>query len=91
LEAKTSQLKSKEWPYAVIELYLGNRSPEATLSVATKDDERCEAEFYIGEWHLLRDNRTEATIALKVAADTCPKNFIEHIGAVAELKRLNNP
>jgi lipoprotein NlpI len=75
----------------VIELYLGSRSPEATLSAAITDDQRCEAQFYVGEWHLLREHRAEATSALEVAAGACPKTFIEYKGAVAELKRLNNP
>ena len=89
LEANAGRLKTKEWPYAVIELYLGRRQPDAALDAASEDTERCEAQFYIGEWHLLRDETTEAATALRVAAETCPKTFVEHDGAIAELKRLN--
>jgi lipoprotein NlpI len=89
LEAKAAQLKSTDWPYPVIELYLGRRSPADVLLVASKAEERCEAQFYNGEWHLLRGNRAAAATALKAAADICPKSFFEYEGALAELKRLN--
>ncbi|MEA2995551.1 MAG: hypothetical protein QOG74_1100, partial [Alphaproteobacteria bacterium] len=50
--------------------------------------ERCEAQFYGGEWQLLQGDGATAATALTAAADTCPKSFIEHKGAQAELKRL---
>jgi tetratricopeptide (TPR) repeat protein len=88
LKANAARLKSKEWPYPVIELYLGQRSPAEILSVA-KPEDRCEAQFYSGEWHLLHGNRTAATTALQAAADSCSHEFFEYAGALAELKRLN--
>jgi lipoprotein NlpI len=88
LEANASRLKSKAWPYAAIELYLGRRSTEATLDAAGKTAERCEAEFYIGEWHLIRGEREQARPRLQKAIDSCPKGFVEYIAGVAELKRL---
>src|SRR6266508_547449 len=89
LEADATRLKSKDWPYPVIELYLGGRSPAEVLSLAGKPEERCEAEFYSGEWHLLHGNRAAAATALQAAADMCSKDFFEYKGALAELKRLN--
>ena len=88
LEANAGRLKDKKWPYAVIEMYLGKRSPEATLDAAGKPDEKCEAQFYIGQWHILKGDQTAAAAPLKAAVDTCPKTFIEYTGAVVELKRL---
>jgi lipoprotein NlpI len=88
LAANAAALKREAWPYPVIELFLARRSPERTLRAARKPDERCEAVFYIGEWHLLRDERAEAVPHLKDAAATCPKNFIEYTGALAELRQL---
>jgi lipoprotein NlpI len=73
----------------VIELYLGGRSLTEVLPLASKPEERCEAEFYSGEWHLLRGNRAAAATALQAAADICSKDFVEYKGALAELKRLN--
>ena len=68
LEANAARVKSKDWPYPVFELYLERRSPSDVLSVASKPDERCEAQFYIGEWHLLHGNRAAAATALQAAA-----------------------
>ena len=79
----------KQWPYAVGELYLGKRTVSATLGAARNADERCQAQFYIGQWHILKNSAAEAANALKVAAETCRKTFIEYRAAVAELKRLS--
>jgi tetratricopeptide (TPR) repeat protein len=88
LGVNAARLKNKDWPYAVIDFYLGRRSLAEMRAAAGKPDEKCGAEFYIGEWHLLRGSMANARPALLAAADTCPKTFIEYIGAVAELKRL---
>lgn len=88
LEANAGRLQNKEWPYAVIELYLGTRSPELTLSAAVKPDQQCEAQFYSGEWHILGNRPGEAEALLRKAAEACPKDFIEYNAALAELKRL---
>jgi lipoprotein NlpI len=88
LETNAEHLKPADWPYPVVELYLGQRTPEATLAAPAKPDDRCEAQFYIGEWQLLRADRSAAIESLKAAADTCPKSFVEYRGARAELKRL---
>ena len=71
----------------MIALYLGRRSPELTLDAAGKPDERSEAQFYIGQWHIAKGNPSEAAAPLKAAVETCPKTFIECTAAVAELKR----
>ncbi len=76
------------WPRPVIDLFLGAASVEATLAAATSPSQRCEAQFYGGEWKLLQGDRAGATAALKEAVDGCPKSFIEYKGARAELKRL---
>jgi tetratricopeptide (TPR) repeat protein len=77
------------WPFPVIEFYLGNRFAPEMLSAASTPAERCEAQFYLGEWHLLRGNLAAATASLRIAVTTCPKNFYEYDGAVAELARIN--
>jgi len=88
LSANAARLKTKDWPYAVLDFYLGRRSLEAMRAAAAKPDEKCEAAFYAGEWHLLRSSKMDAKAALQVAVDTCPKSFFEYYGAVAELGRL---
>ena len=86
LEANAGRLVTKAWPYAVIELHLGRHSPAVTREAA--GNHRCEADFHIGEWHLIRGERAEARRLMRAVADTCSKNSIEYGIAVAELKRL---
>jgi tetratricopeptide (TPR) repeat protein len=88
LETFTSKLKPAEWPYPVVQLFLGRKTPDQLLTAAGEPGERCEAQFYIGAWHALRGERIAASAPLKAAVDTCPKWFAEYHGAQAELKRL---
>ena len=88
LEANARRLKTEEWPFAVTELYLGKRSPAATLAAAATPEQKCEAQFYLGQWQVVKGNRADAETALRAAVDTCPKTFVEYRAAVAELKRL---
>jgi tetratricopeptide (TPR) repeat protein len=87
LEADVSRLKSKDWPYAVAELYLGRSTPEALHAAASNADEKCEAEFYVGQWHLVRGEREQARPLLQGVVDRCSKELIEHAAAAAELRR----
>ena len=88
LDANAGRLRSKKWPYPVIELCLGTRTPEAVLAAATTPERLGEAQFYVGQWYLARGKRTEAVAALNAAAELCPKYFMVSACAVAELKRL---
>ena len=87
--ANAARLKTKDWPYAVIDFYLGRQSFDEMSAAAASDGDRCEVQFYFGEWNVLRGDKEEAKLALQKAVEICPKGFIEHAGAVAELKRLN--
>ena len=58
-------------------------------AAAASDGDRCEVQFYLGEWNVLRGDKEEAKLALQKAVEICPKGFIEHAGAGAELNRLN--
>jgi tetratricopeptide (TPR) repeat protein len=89
LAANAAHLKAKEWPYPVVEFYLGKRSAGDLSSVAAKPEQRCEAQFYLGEWHLLHSDSARATRTLRIAEETCPRDFYEYGGAVAELNRLD--
>jgi lipoprotein NlpI len=86
-----------DWPAPVVALYLGAASPEAVQQAAAhrdparQRDQRCEANFYIGQWQVLRGAREAAIEALRAAQSGCPQTFIEHEGAAAELRRLQKP
>jgi tetratricopeptide (TPR) repeat protein len=89
LATAAGQLKTKGWPYPVVEFYLGKRTVEDIAAAAAGAEERCEAQFYLGEWRLLRGDRTKAKEALEAAKATCPASFYEHDGAIAELGRID--
>jgi lipoprotein NlpI len=82
------------WPGPLVVLYLGRTDVASVMAAATDRDakrqaeQRCEANFYTAQWHLLRDERDRAIALLKEAQGGCPKDFLEHEGAVAELRRL---
>ena len=88
LQTRAGRLNAKNWPYAMIEFYLGRRTPEQALAAAGNPDQYCQAQFYIGQWHLVKGNAALAAAPLQAAIATCPKDFIEFTGAVAELKRM---
>lgn len=91
LETNAAKFKQSDWPFPAIQLFLRQRSPEATLAWAEQPDDACEEQFYIGEWHLLRGDHSAAKEALQAtAADTCPKNLDESASARAEPNRLGN-
>jgi Tfp pilus assembly protein PilF len=87
LKANVGRLKVRGW-LSAIALHLGQLSPDATLAVAVNSDERCIANFHVGQWHLLKRDVAQARNALQNAVDTCTKIQIEHDVAAADLKRL---
>jgi hypothetical protein len=73
----------------VIELFLGKRSTDALLAASSNEAERCQAQFYVGEWYLLNGKQADGAAALNRAVETCPKTRIEYDAAIAEVKRLS--
>jgi lipoprotein NlpI len=88
LSVGAARLTSKDWPFALIEVYLGRRTPDEIRTAALKPNETCDAAFYIGQWYVLRGNRAEGRSALQAATEICPKNLAEYDVALAELRRL---
>ncbi|WP_298260029.1 tetratricopeptide repeat protein [Bradyrhizobium sp.] len=91
LAQAAKQLDMTVWPAPVIRLFLGETSIEQTLGAASDTDpqvkaaQTCEANFYSGEFALLKKNKKEAQKLLKLAADNCPPTYVESTAAVAEL------
>jgi lipoprotein NlpI len=88
LETHANRARDGKWPAPMIELYLGTRDVNSALAAANNVDERGEAQFFLGQWHLLRNDRTQAIKAFQAAACSCPTWFVEHAAAIAELGRL---
>jgi len=91
LAEAAKQLDMTVWPAPVIRHFLGEFNAEQTFAAAfdtdpkTKVTQTCEANFYSGEFALLKKNKKEALHLLKLAADDCPPTFIESTAAIAEL------
>jgi tetratricopeptide (TPR) repeat protein len=85
--------KPDAWPAPLFQLFLGQRDAGSLDAAAANSQQRCEAQFYAGEWHLLRgpEGRAAATQALSAAAKSCAHISVEYQTAVAELKRLPRP
>ena len=76
-------------PGPVLQLYLGQVTPEDVLRAAGSDsDQKCEYDFYVGEYRVLRGERPEALALFRSARDGCTKDFIEYVPALIELKDL---
>jgi lipoprotein NlpI len=91
LAEAAKQLDMTVWPAPVIREFLGELKAEQTFGAAFDTDPRtkvaqtCEANFYSGEFAVLKKNKKEAQRLLKLAADTCPPSFIESTAALSEL------
>lgn len=94
LDAETRTSRDGAWPTPVVVLYLGRTDPASVIAASTdsnarrQNEQRCEANFYLAQWHLARGERERALPLLKEAQGGCPREFLEYEGAVAELRRL---
>ena len=87
--ASVAQLEPKQWPWPISELLLSRRTPEALLNAAQSVDERCQAQFYLGEWQVSHGDRISAADTFTAATVSCLKSRFEYVQAAAELKRLD--
>jgi tetratricopeptide (TPR) repeat protein len=91
LPESAKQLEMTAWPAPLIRQFLGESNAAQTLAAAHDNDPKtdrgraCEANFYSGEFALLKKNRQEALRLLRLAANDCPRGFIEAPAALAEL------
>ncbi len=89
------QVDMTKWPAPVIQMFLGESTPAAVLAAANDPDPKtklgqvCEANFYSGELALQQGEKQEATRLFQVAANGCPKEFVEGPAAKDELAALN--
>src|SRR5262245_40252808 len=94
LATNAERLGPGPWPRPVLDLFLGNAAPDAVRRAATEaKDERtrreqlCEADFYLGMFHLEKKAGDDARKFIAAAADNCPADMLEKPAAKAELAR----
>ena len=79
----------------VADLYLGNTTPEKVLANAESSIARthlmlqCEAQFYLGEYYLLKGEKERARASFKASLDTGVTDFMEYDWALRELEVLD--
>ncbi len=82
------------WPAPVLNVYLGKATPEQAWATAgskqgeEKAEAECVAAFFLGHFHLLRDQKTKATKWFRRAAVKCADGTYESVGVREELERM---
>jgi lipoprotein NlpI len=83
-----------EWPWPAVQLFLGKSSPAEVLAAANQappDDlkgQQCEANFFVGEYELLRGNRAAARTRFEATLATGLTTYYEYLAAETELTKL---
>ena len=94
LAMNAMMLNMNQWPGSVVQFLMGQGSPADVNASATMGDpaklvERvCDADFYVGEYHLAHGKAADAKPLLQRASEKCPFASFERMGATAELMRL---
>lgn len=93
LPEAAKQIDMTKWPAPIIRLYLGQSIAEAGFQEHEPDDNTeiahiCEGDFFRAELIFQRGDKDKAAALFRAAAVVCPPNYVEHEGAVAELKGL---
>jgi lipoprotein NlpI len=94
-ERLASNDNAKDWPGQIIELYLGHREPGAVSPPNgghipwMTDGYRCEADFYVAEYYLMKGDIAAARPLFEAAANSKIAEFIEPGNARDELARLD--
>lgn len=94
LALNTKGMNDTKWPAPIVALYLGKIKSGTVIPQAadpepkTHKGQLCEANYYLGEWHLLRDRKQRASEFLTKARNDCPRDYFEYYNASAELDRI---
>ncbi|MEE8284321.1 MAG: hypothetical protein V3R63_04965, partial [Alphaproteobacteria bacterium] len=94
LKRAARNLDLKKWPGPVVSMFLGRVDPQQVLAQANDGDakkqreQRTGATFYVGQYHLIRGSRGKAKAQFLATLELGVKNFIEYMGARAELARM---
>lgn len=101
LKQSAAKVDQSKWPAPILRFYMGQIKAKQVLAAAASPDaekqkgQLCEADFYTGEDALLHQRwflpwrRTSGKARLRAARDACPRDYIEYVGAMVELKRIS--
>jgi lipoprotein NlpI len=89
-EQDVRELPVDAWPAPVLRAYLGQIGPEALLAASahpdakTQAEQRCEANYYLGQWYVIRGEQERAVAHFRAVQNQCPRFFLEYTGAAAD-------
>lgn len=89
LRHNMSTTKQDDWSSSISALFLGKMGSDRFMAMAEQGGrigEICEAHFYIGQVHLLNDDRSKAMTEFRRALAACPATYVEHTAADMELR-----
>lgn len=82
------------WPVPVADLYAGTLEPERVLEMADSSNPQtflslqCEAQFYLGQYYLMKGRKDDARASFQAAVDTGKTDYMEYDWSVRELELL---
>ena len=86
------------WPKPIVLYLLGRMEAVAALAAAgaaaderVRQEQLCEAHFFIGQQHILAGADDAARAALKQALALCPRHVVEYHATRVELRRIGTP
>lgn len=88
------RVQARSWPMPVLQLYAGRISVEELVhAMNAKDaraerDQACEAWYYLGQYHLIRNENDQARAAFEASVATGVQEFIEYFWSQRELTSL---
>jgi tetratricopeptide (TPR) repeat protein len=83
-------LRPDSWPTPIFQMFLGQRAPDSVLAAANDGQQRCEAQFYGGEWQLMHGARGAAAQAFHAAATDCALTSDERRLAIEESRQFGS-
>jgi lipoprotein NlpI len=88
---------SRSWPGPAVNLFMGNMEVEPLLEAARDADGKtalknlCEAQFFVGQYYLLKGDVAKANGAFEQAIATDVRQYVEFVYAKWELQRMSAP
>jgi len=93
-DVDTGDIEFKKWPGQALRLFLGRASPDSIPAAARSDDadvataQKCEADFYVAEWQLMKKNAAAAAPLFRQVVDSCSSDLLEQRAATVEIKHM---
>ncbi|HEY4112620.1 MAG TPA: hypothetical protein VGM17_01045, partial [Rhizomicrobium sp.] len=96
-----SKVDANSWPGILLQFFERHATEDQVVRQAeqmdtharnwTERSHKCDADFFIGEWHLLTGDTKTSTMDLEQASRQCSPAFVVYGAAKAELGRVTVP